>query len=212
MGRITEQYDRLKSWSSNNIHIYDELSKNYEEGDSRDLTSKKELSVYTLDTIIPDNKQFVKLKTTTNQYGEGLPPFKKTNYELAIKDDSSGTGYKKRNIYLCQGDSYGYCSTVFVLDMNTLTLKELKFFEILPKFNNNGIWDDDIFYLMQYMNCSSLRLDDYLEWGDSTYDIWFEFFAKLISREPEFSKFSHRFFSDIEAKKILKAVRVLKLK
>ena len=214
MGKITEHFEKFNYWykPNNGIQICDELRKNNEEGKNRNISSKKKLKVYTLDGSTPNNEQFVKLKTTINQYSDELPPFNVTEFELMMVDENSVTGYKNRNIYLCQGFSYGCCSTVFVLDMNTLTLKELKYFDILPAFYNNGIWDDNIYYLIQYMNCSNLTLDDYLEWGDGTYNIWFDFFVKLISVEPDFLKFSYRFFSKTQERKIKKAVRMLKLK
>lgn len=213
MGKITEHFEKFNYWykPNNGINIYNEWSKNIAEGKNPNISSKK-LKVYALDTLTPNNKQFMKLKTTTNQNSDGLPPFNVTNYELMIVDKNSGNGYNSRNIYLCQGFSYGCCGTVFVLDMNNLTLKELKYFDILPTFYDKGIWDDNIYYLIQYMNCSNITLDDYLEWGDGTYNIWFDFFVKLISVDPDFLKYSYLFFSKTQERKIKKAVRMLKLK
>lgn len=214
MGKITEHFNKFNCYyqCNNAVHIYNELVKDEMEGKIRHSSRKKRLNIYAIDTSNPSNKQFVKLKSTTNQNGEELPPFWYTNFELKMVDENSNNNLKSQNIYLCQGWSYGGCDTVFVLDLNNRTLKELKYFDILPAFYNDGIWDDNIFYLMQYMCLSGSTLDDYLDWSYGIYNIWFDFFVKLISVEPDFLKFSYLFFSETQETKIKKAVRFLKLK
>lgn len=158
-----------------------------------------------------ENNKLTTVTTFSANADDAMPPFQSTNFELLVRVEGDEQNPKSQNIYLCQGYSYGYSSTVFVLDMNMFTLKELKYWEILPNFYNNGVWTDDIYYLMQYMALSGVTIDEYMEWGDSSGDIWFEFIVRLLAEHPDFMNTSHIFYSPEMGKAIAKEVRKLKL-